>query len=267
MRTRTSRTVLSEVLMRTPHRWVRPKQLQPSGFIRPALPVLVHKVPAGDGWLHELKHDGFRIVALKDGDTVRLWSRNGRNWRADFLAITAAVMALPVTTIALDGEAVAHCPEGLPDFHALLGREGCTRACLYAFDLLLVGAKDLRGLTLVERRALLREHLKSAGPAIIYSEHLAGADGEGMFRHACRLGLEGIVSKRAASRYRSGRCASWVKVKNPPMSGDRSEFGTILKESYMTQDEQLPLASGQTGGLPGNVSVSPNSTLPFRVST
>jgi bifunctional non-homologous end joining protein LigD len=84
------------MLMRTPHRWVRPKQLQPSGFIRPALPVLAHKVPAGEGWIHELKHDGFRIVALKDGDTVRLWSRNGRNWSADFLAITAAVMALPV---------------------------------------------------------------------------------------------------------------------------------------------------------------------------
>jgi ATP-dependent DNA ligase len=100
----------------------------------------------------------------------------------------AAVMALPVTRIVLDGEAVAHCPEGLPDFHALLGREGCARACLYAFDLLLVGAEDLRGLTLVERRALLREHLKHTGAAIIYSEHMEGADGEAMFRHACGLG-------------------------------------------------------------------------------
>jgi hypothetical protein len=131
------------------------------------------------------------------------------------LAITAAVMALPVTRIVLDDEAVAHCPEGLPDFHALLGREGCARACLYAFDLLVVGAEDLRGLTLVERRALLREHLKHTGAAIIYSEHMEGADGEAMFRHACGLGLEGIVSKRATSRYRSGRCAAWVKVKNP----------------------------------------------------
>jgi bifunctional non-homologous end joining protein LigD len=78
-----------------------------------------------------------------------------------------------------------------------------------------VGADDLRGLALVERRAVLREHLKGADVAIIFSDHLAGADGEAMFRHACRMGLEGIVSKRAASRYRSGRCASWVKVKNP----------------------------------------------------
>jgi bifunctional non-homologous end joining protein LigD len=131
------------------------------------------------------------------------------------VAIAAAVMALPVARIVVDGEAVAHCPEGLPDFHALLGREGCARACLYAFDLLLVGAEDLRGLALVERRAMLREHVRGAGAAIIFSDHLTGADGETMFRHACAMGLEGIVSKRVESRYKSGRCLSWVKVKNP----------------------------------------------------
>src|SRR3954447_8131013 len=147
---------------------------QPPGFIRPCQPVISLKVSAGDGWIHELKHDGFRVIALKDGDDVRLWSRNGRNWSADFLAITAAVRALPVTRIVLDGEAVAHCPEGMPDFHALLGRAGCARACLYGFDLLWLEAQDMRGLALIERRALLREHLKSAGPAIIYSEHLRG---------------------------------------------------------------------------------------------
>jgi bifunctional non-homologous end joining protein LigD len=200
------------MLMRSP---LARDRRSPSGFIRPALPVLAHGVPDGDGWIHEVKHDGFRVIALKEGDEVRLWSRNGRNWAADFLAITAAVMALPVTRIVLDGEAVAHCPEGMPDFHALLGRAGCARACLYGFDLLWLEAQDMRGLALIERRALLREHLKSAGPAIIYSEHLEAKDGEGMFRHACRMGLEGIVSKRVDSRYRSGRCASWVKVKNP----------------------------------------------------
>jgi ATP-dependent DNA ligase len=102
---------------------------------------------------------------------------------------------------------------------ALLGpalRAGCDKACLYAFDLLHVGDEDLRGLALVERRALLREHLKhAAGSAILYSEHMDGADGEAMFRHACAMGLEGIVSKRVDSRYKSGRCLSWVEVKNP----------------------------------------------------
>ena len=120
----------------------------PPGFIRPALPVLSLKVSTGPQWIHELKHDGFRIVAHKDGDEVRLWSRNGRNWSADFVAI-AAVMALPVTRIVLDGEAVAHCSKGLPNFNALLLRSGAGTACLYAFDLLQADDEDLRGLALV----------------------------------------------------------------------------------------------------------------------
>jgi bifunctional non-homologous end joining protein LigD len=199
------------MLMRSP--LVR-KRRQPPGFIRPCKPVLSLKVPIGQPWIHELKHDGFRIVAHKNGDAVRLWSRNGRDWSDEFVAITAAVMALPVTRIVLDGEAVAHCPKGLPDFHALLRRSGCAIACFYAFDLLQVGDEDLRGLALVERRALLRKHLRRAGPALLYSDHLDGSDGEAMFRHACAMGLEGIVSKRVDSRYKSGRCLSWVKVKN-----------------------------------------------------
>src|SRR5215207_11719451 len=156
---------------------------------------------------------------LKDGDDVRLWSRNGRNWSVEFVAIAAAFMALPVTRIVLDGEAVAHCPKGLPDFNALLRRSGCPTACLYAFDLIHVGDEDLRRLTLVERRALLRKHLIRAAPALLYSEHLDGHDGEAMFRHACAMGLEGIVSKRVDSRYKSGRCLCWVKVRNRPTNG------------------------------------------------
>src|SRR5215218_7110556 len=200
------------MLMRSP---LARDRRQPPGFIRPCQPVLSLKVPVGDDWIHELKHDGFRIIVHKNGDHVRLWSRNGRDWSVEFVAITAAVVALPLARIVLDGEAVAHCPEGLPDFHALLGRPGAATACLYAFDLLHVGRDDLRRYELVERRALLRKYLRGAEPALLYSEHMEGDEGEAMFRHACRLGLEGIVSKRATSRYRSGRCAAWVKVKNP----------------------------------------------------
>jgi bifunctional non-homologous end joining protein LigD len=187
---------------------------RPPGFIRPCQPVLAPKVPADDGWLHELKHDGFRIIAHKDGDDVRLWSRNGPDWSVEFAAITGDVSVLPFHRIVIDGEAVAHCPEGLPDFHRLLG-PGCATACLYAFDLLHVGQDDVRRLELVERRALLRKYTARAGPAILYSEHMDAANGEVMFRHACRLGLEGVVSKRATSRYKSGRCDAWRKVKNP----------------------------------------------------
>ena len=81
------------MLMRSPTRWARPKRQLPPGFIVPCQPILASKVPAGDGWLHELKHDGYRIIAYKDGERVRLWSRNGRNWSAEMVAIAAAIMA------------------------------------------------------------------------------------------------------------------------------------------------------------------------------
>jgi bifunctional non-homologous end joining protein LigD len=204
------------MLMRTPTRWTRPKRLRPPGFIVPCQPILARAVPAGDGWLHELKHDGFRIIAYKDGDRVWLWSRNGRDWSAEFVAITAAVRALPFQRVMLDGEAVTHClDDGWPDFHRLLSGDGQARACFYAFDMLWLEATDLRGVELIGRRRVLAKALKKAGSALRFSEHLEGAAGEAMFRHACAMGLEGIVSKRADSRYKSGRCLSWVKVKNP----------------------------------------------------
>ena len=106
------------MLMRTPPAG-RPKRQLPPGFIVPCQPILARAVPAGDAWLHELKHDGYRVVAFKDGDRVRLWSRNGRDWSAEFVAITEAVRALPFKRAMIDGEAVAHCLEGLPHFHRL----------------------------------------------------------------------------------------------------------------------------------------------------
>src|SRR5918993_1139628 len=175
------------MLMRTPYRWVRPKRLLPPGFIIPCQPTLAHKVPAGGGWIHELKHDGFRVLAFKDGDKVRLWSRNGRDWSSEFVAITEAMRALPFKRVMLDGEAVAHC----------------------------LDAQDARGLELIGRRRMLQKALKKAGPVLRFSENLSAEHGEAMFCHACALGLEGIVSKRLTSRYKSGACKSWLKVKNP----------------------------------------------------
>src|SRR5829696_2495842 len=98
------------MLMRSPLARDRRK---PPGFIRPCQPVLSAKVPIGDGWIHELKHDGFRIVALKAGDDVRLWSRHGRDWSAEFVAITAALMALPFTRIVLDASELQRAPAPL----------------------------------------------------------------------------------------------------------------------------------------------------------
>jgi bifunctional non-homologous end joining protein LigD len=125
------------------------------------------------------------------------------------------VRALPFRRVMLDGEAVTHCLEGLPDFHKLMSRDGQSTACLYAFDLIWLEAQDLRGVELIGRRRMLQKALKKAGPALRFSEHMSGAAGEAMFRHACAMGLEGIVSKRVASRYKSGSCVAWMKVKNP----------------------------------------------------
>jgi hypothetical protein len=99
----------------------------------------------------------------------------------------------------LDGEAVAHCSQGLPEFHGLLGRDGQRTACLYAFDLLHLRVTDLRPAELVGRRAMLKKLIRRAGPVLIFSEHMDAADGEPMFRHACARGLEGIVRNASTS--------------------------------------------------------------------
>jgi len=170
------------MLMRSP---LARHRLAPPGFIPPCRPTLAAKVPAGDGWLHELKHDGICILARKDGERVWLWSRNGRDKAGELVAIAAAMRALPFRRIVLDGEAVAHCPEGLPDFHRALSRDGKAGACLYAFDLLVLDEANLRAIELVGRRRMLQKALKKASPAIRLSEHMASSQGEAMFRHAC----------------------------------------------------------------------------------
>jgi bifunctional non-homologous end joining protein LigD len=105
------------MLMRTP---LARDRRRPPGFIPPRQPVLADRVVTGDGWIHELKYDGFRILVRKEGADVRLWSRNGRDRSAEFSAIVAALRELPGSFI-IDGEAVAHCPEGLP-FTGFSGR-------------------------------------------------------------------------------------------------------------------------------------------------
>jgi ATP-dependent DNA ligase len=133
--------------------------------------VLADRVACGSlgTALHEIKHDGWRMIARREGDRVRLWSRNGRDWTNSFAVVRSALMALPVTSVCLDGEVVAHCVDGLPDFFAL--RSDATRtyaACLYAFDLLMLNGDDTRGLPLIERKARLADILTEATPGIIW---------------------------------------------------------------------------------------------------
>jgi bifunctional non-homologous end joining protein LigD len=150
------------------------------------------------------------MIARKEGDRVRLWSRNGRDWSPEFTAITDAFRILP--DCILDGEACAHCEDGMPDFWRL--RDGGHQPCFFAFDLLMLDGEDWRPRPLLERKERLRKLLGRRKRVLRYVEHLEDG-GPAMFEHACRLGLEGIISKRRDLPYRSGRSTSWLKIENP----------------------------------------------------
>jgi bifunctional non-homologous end joining protein LigD len=190
--------------------WSRPGQ--PPGFVSTCQPTLVEVPPAGTDWMHEIKHDGYRIIARKEGFRVRVWSRNQTNMTESMAGITAAVAALDVHSATIDGEAVALHPDGHSDFAALRSRQGAAQAVLFAFDLLELDGEDLRRLPVEDRRAKLATVVGNV-PEIQFSEGLVG-DGQTVFGHACRLGLEGIVSKRLGSSYVSGRTRLWLKTKN-----------------------------------------------------
>jgi bifunctional non-homologous end joining protein LigD len=174
----------------------------PAGFILPCRPTFVAAPPAGPGWLHEMKHDGFRILARKQGERVDVWSRRGAPFNDRFPRIAEAVSALPVDNALINGEAVVFLPDGHSDFAALRTKVGGEQASFVAFDLLSLDGDDLRLRPLEERREALAR-LVGGAYAIRFSEALS-AEGALAFAHACKLGLEGIVSKRAGSRYRSG---------------------------------------------------------------
>ena len=188
-------------------------RFHPTSFIQPCQPTLVANPPAGPGWLHEVKHDGFRILARKQGERVEVWSRRGALFRDRFPRIAEAVGALPVDNALIDGEAVVFLPDGHSDFAGLLTKAGGERASFVAFDLLGLAADDLRQRPLEERRDALAQLVRGVD-GIVFSEALA-TEGAIVFAHACKLGLEGIVSKRAGSRYRSGTSRNWLKVLNP----------------------------------------------------
>ena len=184
------------------------------GFIEPCLPSPADSPPSGSGWVHEIKHDGFRLMAKRDAIGVRLLTRNGQDWSARFPLIGGAVTALKARSCLLDGEAVACDDDGLSVFERLRRRVEDRHVFLYAFDLLELDGRDLRGEPLETRKATLASLLRKAMAGLKFNEHLTH-DGDAVFRHACALGLEGIVSKRLGSRYTSGRTRDWLKMKNP----------------------------------------------------
>jgi bifunctional non-homologous end joining protein LigD len=194
------------------------RQQYPTGFIEPCLPTLGHTVPSGPQWVHEIKHDGYRFICRRDGDRVRVFSRRGNDYAERVPAIAMALHALPVQSVTIDGEGVVCNGDGVSDFEMLrseLGRKGSRVPFLYAFDLLEVDGRDLHREPWHVRREILVRLLRGAGHGVQLSEHLATTDGNTIFRHACAMGLEGIVAKRRDRPYRSGRSTDWIKVKNP----------------------------------------------------
>jgi bifunctional non-homologous end joining protein LigD len=197
--------------------WRYPSAHRPIGFIEPCLPTNAHTVPGGPQWAYEIKHDGFRFICRSDGERVRVYSRNGRDWTDRVPLIADALAKLRVRSVTLDGEGVVCRPDGVTDFdklRAAVGRLGSRDAFLYAFDLLELDGENMRLYEWHVRRTTLRSLIKRAGAGIRLSEHLDG-DGAAAFQHACRMGLEGIVAKRRDRPYRSGRSPDWIKVKNP----------------------------------------------------
>ncbi|HEY6602503.1 MAG TPA: DNA ligase [Xanthobacteraceae bacterium] len=176
-------------------------------------------MPSGGQWLHEIKHDGCQVIARKDGAQVRLYSRPGNDLTYRFPLIVESLARLRSRSCIVDGEAVA-C--GVASFDLVRYHRANERIFLYAFDLIELNGDDLRHDPLEGRTATLQMILAKAGPGVRFNEHMEG-DGETVFRHACKLGLEGIVSKRKDSPYRSGRSPDWLKSKNPVCEAVRRE--------------------------------------------
>jgi bifunctional non-homologous end joining protein LigD len=175
---------------------------RPEGFTEPCLPTLGRTVPAGPQWAYEIKHDGFRFICRRDGDRVRVFSRRGNDYTDRVPTIAKALAALRVKSVTLDGEGVVCGPDGVSDFDRLrsaVGRLGSRDAFLYAFDLLEINGTDLRRDAWHVRRATLASLMRKAADGIRLSEHIDNADGEAVFRHACAMGLEGIVAKRRSA--------------------------------------------------------------------
>jgi ATP-dependent DNA ligase len=192
-------------------------------FIEPCLPRPATEPPAGSGWLHEIKHDGFRIMARRESHGVRLFTRNGYNFADRFPKIVEAVTNLPVRSCLIDGEAIVVDEDGLSVFELLRYRRHDHAAVLCAFDLIELNGSDLRRATIEQRKAALAKLLlRQKEDGIAFNQHYS-CEGTFIYKHACALGCEGIVSKRLGSPYRSGRVDHWLKIKNPAAPAVRRE--------------------------------------------
>lgn len=207
------------------------------------LATLVDQAPDGEGWIHEVKYDGYRIRAIVEDGRARLLTRSNLDWTQTFAPIARAVERLPVSSAMLDGEVVAFDSEGITDFGTLqdaIATSHPERLAYVVFDLLYLEGHDLRQAPLVERKDLLRTLLATqpANGVVRYADHVA-AKGLEFHRQTCTLALEGSVSKRADRPWVGGRTSDWLKVKCTKRQefviggftdpgGSRTGFGALL---------------------------------------
>jgi len=178
------------------------------------LPTSSTTVPSGPDWLHEVKYDGYRLRLERDGDRVRLITRGGNNWTHRYPWIVQAARKVGQKRFVLDGEAVILGIDGVSDFNALHSGKCNREVQLCAFDILVEGDDDLRKLPLHLRKLNLQRLLARRPDGIFVNPFERGEIGPDLFRAACRMGLEGIVSKHRERPYQAGRSKHWIKVKN-----------------------------------------------------
>jgi bifunctional non-homologous end joining protein LigD len=229
----------------------QPGKKIPPGLISYLDPVEVERPPAGESWAHEIKWDGYRAQAHLTAGRATVYTRNGNDWTARFGPIAQAIELLPARTAILDGEAVALDRKGVADFHELRRQLGQAqgRIIYKAFDLLWLDGLDMRPLAWGERKRRLQgliEKLPAAAAAVINYVEPLHQDGATVYASVCRLGLEGIVSKRIDAPYRPGRSDAWRKTRCA-----RSETFAVVgfSENSRGRLDGLYLARGEDGAL------------------
>ncbi|MES0051720.1 MULTISPECIES: ATP-dependent DNA ligase [unclassified Mesorhizobium] len=227
-------------------------------FIEPLMPTLVEKPPEGGDWTHEVKFDGYRSQMIIDEDGTRIYTRRGLDWTTKYRDIVAASAELGAESAILDGEMIVLNEAGLSDFAAL--RKAITRRQhdLYfvAFDLLHLNGHDLRDMALEERREIL-ESMIPANIRIQFSQALPG-DAKAIFHLIDEAGLEGMVSKRRDSKYRSGRSTAWLKIKSYMVE----EYDLLGVEREPGKPAFALMADRNTGQYVGSAFI--NSSRPIR---
>src|SRR5262249_37863413 len=186
-------------------------------------PMTTANPPAGPGWLHEIKYDGFRILARREDARVRLFTRNANDWTERYPLVAETIGALKARSLTIDGEITVCDGNGLAVFDLLRhGPRIKHDAVLFTFDLLELDGRDLRGEPIEYRKGALGQLLRGAPSPLRLVDHLE-IEGAVFYEHACKIGAEGMVSKRTGSRYFAGRTGQWRKVKNPNAPAVRRE--------------------------------------------